>query len=70
MEDILFVIVELCFDAGVTLTPAGAPYPKGIDPKDSTIRIAPTYPPISELQMAMELFPLTVKIAAAEKGAI
>ncbi|MGB4649361.1 MAG: aminotransferase, partial [Acetivibrionales bacterium] len=60
-------IVDLCRDAGVTLTPAGAPYPHGIDPKDSTIRIAPTFPPMSELKSAMELFPLAVKIAAAEK---
>lgn len=60
-------IVELCREAGVTLTPAGSPYPGGFDPKDSTIRIAPTLPPLSELKLVMELFPLAVKIAAAEK---
>ncbi len=60
-------IVELCREAGVTLTPAGSPYPGGLDPKDSTIRIAPTLPPLSELKLVMELFPLAVKIAAAEK---
>ncbi len=60
-------IVELCREAGVTLTPAGSPYPGGIDPNDSTIRIAPTLPPLSELKLVMELFPLAVKIAAAEK---
>ncbi len=60
-------IVELCHEAGVTLTPAGSPYPGSIDPKDSTIRIAPTLPPLSELKLVMELFPLAVKIAAAEK---
>ena len=60
-------IVELCRDAGVTLTPAGSPYPHGIDPKDSTIRIAPTYPPFSELRLVIELFPVAVKIAVAEK---
>ncbi len=61
-------IVELCRKAGVTLTPAGSPYPGGIDPKDSTIRIAPTLPPMSELKLVMELFPIAVKIAAAERG--
>ncbi len=59
-------IVDLCREAGVTLTPAGSPYPDGIDPRDSTIRIAPTLPPLSELKLVMELFPLAVKIAAAE----
>ena len=63
-------IVELCREAGVTLTPAGSSYPGGKDPKDSTIRIAPTLPPLSELKLVMELFPLAVKIAAAEKGII
>ena len=60
-------IVDLCREAGVTLTPAGSPYPGSIDPKDSTIRIAPTLPPLSELKLVMELFPLAVKIASAEK---
>ncbi len=61
-------IVELCREAGVTLTPAGSPYPGGFDPKDSTIRIAPTLPPLSELKLVMDLFPIAVKIAAAEKN--
>ena len=59
-------IVELCAQAGVTLTPAGSPYPHGLDPEDSVIRIAPTYPPMEELRQVMELFPIAVKIAAAE----
>lgn len=59
-------IVDLCQKAGVTLTPAGSPYPGGIDPIDSTIRIAPTFPPLSELKLVMELFPVAVKIAAIE----
>lgn len=61
-------IVSLCAQAGVTLTPAGSPYVGGIDPKDSTLRIAPTRPPISELEKVMEIFPICVKIAAAEAG--
>ena len=58
--------MELCAQAGVTLTPAGAPFPGGRDPEDSVIRIAPTYPPIAELADVMELFPLAVKLAAGE----
>lgn len=60
-------IVKLCADAGVKLTPAGAPYPHGVDPHDSTIRIAPTYPPLDELRTVMEVFPVAVKIVSAEK---
>ncbi len=60
-------IVQLCRDAGVTLTDAGATFPYGIDPEDKNIRLAPTYPPIDELKKAMELFVICVKLAAAEK---
>ena len=58
-------VVELCARAGVTLTPAGAPFPGGYDPEDSVIRLAPTYPPLDALQTAMELFTLAVRLAAA-----
>ena len=61
-------IVSLCAEAGVTLTPAGAPFPGGLDPDDSVIRIAPTYPPLDELRQVMELFPVAVRIAALERA--
>ena len=60
-------IVAMCKDAGVTLTNAGATYPYKKDPKDSNIRIAPTFPPIEELAKALEIFILCVKLASVEK---
>ncbi len=59
--------VELCKEAGVVLTPAGATFPYGKDPKDSNIRIAPTFPPNDELETAVDLLCLSTKIAALEK---
>ncbi len=58
--------VKLLSDAGVVLTGAGATYPYGNDPKDSNIRLAPSYPPLEELQVAMEMFCICAEIAAIE----
>ncbi len=60
-------VVELCKEAGVVLTSAGASFPHGIDPNDTNIRIAPTYPSLEDLGKAAEVLCLCVKLAAAEK---
>ena len=59
--------LELCKKAGVILTEAGATYPYGVDPHDSMIRIAPSLPPIEELEKAMYVFCTSLKLAALEK---
>ena len=59
--------VELLKEAGVVMTAAGATYPYGADPKDSNIRIAPSYPAVEELTVAMELFCLCAELACVEK---
>lgn len=59
--------VELAKQAGVAVTPAGATFPKGIDPNDSNIRIAPTYLDVPSLKRATRVLALAVRLAAAEK---
>ena len=59
--------LELCNKLGVEFTPAGATYPYGHDPHDSMIRIAPSLPPLEDLQQAMEVFCVCLKMAALEK---
>lgn len=67
MEGCAKAIVAKCKEAGVVLTGAGATFPYGIDPKDSNIRIAPTYPTADEMAEASDLFVLCVKLVSVEK---
>ncbi len=60
--------VRLAKEAGLSLTNAGATYPYGNDPDDSNIRIAPSYPTCDELEQAMELFCICVKLASVRKA--
>jgi DNA-binding transcriptional MocR family regulator len=60
-------VVALARSAGVVLTPAGATHPYGNDPEDRTIRIAPSYPNLPEVQQAAQAVALCVRLAAAEK---
>lgn len=60
-------IVAKCKEAGVKLTGAGATFPYGKDPKDSNIRIAPSFPTPEEMKQAADLFVLCVKLVSVEK---
>ena len=59
--------LALCKEAGVIMTSACATFPYGVDPKDSNIRVAPSLPPVEELQQAMEVFCCCLKLAALEQ---
>ena len=59
--------LALCKEAGVVMTGAGATFPYGVDPQDSNIRIAPSLPPVHELEQAMEIFCTSLTLAALEK---
>ena len=58
---------ELCKEAGVEMTGAGATFPYGKDPQDSNIRVAPSLPPLNELEEAMSVFCICLRLAALEQ---
>ena len=57
-------IIRLAGEAGVKLTPAGATYPYSHDPNDKTIRLAPTFPSVEDLDQAMQIFVICVQLAS------
>ena len=59
--------LALCKEAGVVMTGAGATYPYGKDPRDRNIRIAPSLPPVAELETAIDVFCVCLRLAALEK---
>ena len=60
-------VYQLCDEVGVKLTAVGATFPYGIDPEDSNLRLAPTYPSDEELELASKILVLSIKLAALEK---
>jgi DNA-binding transcriptional MocR family regulator len=62
--------IALAKDAGIAVTAAGAPYPYGDDPHDSTIRIAPSFPPLDELRTAIDGLCTCILLAQAERAAL
>ena len=58
---------QLCKEAGLTMTGAGATFPYGKDPQDSNMRVAPSLPPIEQLEQAMEIYCASMKLAALRK---
>ncbi len=67
MEGTATRVYNLCKDCGVTLTTVGATFPYGNDPKDSNMRIAPTYPSLEELAIATDILCIAIRLAALEK---
>ena len=63
LKPIATKVVELCKDLGVLITPAGSTFPNNNDPKDSVIRLAPTYVSKDELEVAMEVFTTSIQVA-------
>jgi aspartate/methionine/tyrosine aminotransferase len=67
MEGCAAAVIAMAADAGVKLTPAGSTYPLKQDPRDSNIRIAPSFPPLEDIQAAMELVGICIQSVAIDK---
>jgi DNA-binding transcriptional MocR family regulator len=67
MEGCAKAIVAKCKEAGLIMTNAGATFPYGKDPKDTNIRIAPSFPTPEELEVATQIFVLSVKLVSIDK---
>ena len=67
MDGCAKAIVAKAKEAGLIMTGAGATFPYGKDPKDSNIRIAPSYPTVEELKVATKIFVLSVKLVSIDK---
>jgi DNA-binding transcriptional MocR family regulator len=69
LEGCASAVVKMAADAGVKLTPAGSTYPYKKDPLDRNIRIAPTFPPLEDIQAAMELVAICIQMVSVDKFA-
>jgi aspartate/methionine/tyrosine aminotransferase len=67
MEGCAAAVIKKAADAGVKLTPAGSAYPYKNDPRDRNIRIAPSFPPLDDIQSAMELVAVCIQLAGLDK---
>ena len=67
MDGCAKAIVAKAKEAGLVMTGAGATFPYGKDPKDSNIRIAPSYPTLQEIREAAKIFVLSVKLVSIDK---
>jgi DNA-binding transcriptional MocR family regulator len=67
LEGCAKAVVEMAAEAGVKLTPAGATYPYGRDPKDRNIRIAPSFPGAEDVRIAMELVAICIQMLSIDK---
>jgi DNA-binding transcriptional MocR family regulator len=59
-------VIKFASDAGVKLTPAGATYPYGMDPENRNIRIAPTFPSLTDLEKALNVLVVCLELASAD----
>jgi DNA-binding transcriptional MocR family regulator len=67
LEGCASAVINMAAEAGVKLTPAGSTYPYKTDPQDRNIRIAPSFPPLEDIQAAMELVAICVQLVSLEK---